>query len=228
MHDIELEIDRIPGQITELEDEISNFRREFDEASSRLNQLNKSCREKEAELSDLQQHITDRESKLYMIKTNKEYQAAVTEIAERKRHNKELGDEILAFMEEIETLESYVKEQKPLVDAKAQEEAEDKSKLESTMGELKKELTSKQMSWKEQTKGIDKEFLEKYEAARRMNSDVIAILERNTCQGCYMSVPPQLVIEVLRLESLHSCPNCQRLLFIKEAIEDQGIETPIE
>lgn len=225
MHDIEMEIDAIPKKIATLESEIMDSCREFDEASNRLEELNKTYREKEIELEDVRKHVKESESKLYMIKTNKEYQAAVTEIAERKRHSRDLENEMLRIMEEKEELEPRVKEQKPAIDDKMQSLAEEKSKLESNIEQLKNELAEKKESWRKLTSDIDEKLFRKYESARRLNPDVIAILERNTCQGCYMSVPPQLAIEILRFETLHSCPNCQRLLFIKEAMEE-GTDPP--
>ncbi len=155
-----------------------------------------------------------------MIKTNKEYQAAVSEIAVHKRQHKELENSMLTIMEEVETLEAKIQEQKPAYEAKAQEVAEQKAALEASVGDLKTKLATLQTDWGDNTRDIDPELLERYNHAKRLNRDAIAILEGKSCQGCFMNVPPQLVIEVLRLETLNSCPSCQRLLFIKEAVED--------
>ncbi len=218
----------MPAKIQELDQELADSFKEYNAAASRLEELQKSYREKEAELADYQEHVKEREAKLYMIKTNKEYQAAVSEIAERKRHNKELENQMLAIMEETEGLEKKVAEDKPAFDAKAQELAEQKAELEASIGELKARLEERQNEWEQKTHDIDQELLARYNEARGMNRDAIAMLEGKSCQGCFVNVPPQLVIEVLRLETLHSCPSCQRLLFIKEAVEDEGIETPTE
>jgi hypothetical protein len=34
-----------------------------------------------------------------------------------------------------------------------------------------------------------------------------------TCQGCFVNVPPQMFIEVQKNNSLVRCPNCNRILY---------------
>jgi predicted nucleic acid-binding Zn-ribbon protein len=39
-----------------------------------------------------------------------------------------------------------------------------------------------------------------------------------SCSGCYMSIPPQVFVNVKKNESIISCPQCGRLLYVKETI----------
>jgi predicted nucleic acid-binding Zn-ribbon protein len=39
-----------------------------------------------------------------------------------------------------------------------------------------------------------------------------------SCSGCYMSIPPQVFVNVKKNESIINCPNCGRILYYKEAI----------
>ena len=226
--ELKTELDQVPEKLGELDQEEAEFRREFDAQASQLEELKKSCRSKETEIADAVESVKVREAKLYMIKTNKEYQAAVTEIAERKRLNKEIESQVLNMMGEIEAIEAKVNEQRPVMDAKSQEFADSKAALEASVGEIKVKLETGQTQWQERTDDIDPELLKRFEEATQFNNDVIALLEGSTCMGCFVNVPPQLVIEVLRMENLHACPSCQRLLLIKESVEDEGIPPPTE
>ena len=38
-------------------------------------------------------------------------------------------------------------------------------------------------------------------------------IKNGTCQGCFLSLPPQLVQEVRRQDRILTCSHCQRILF---------------
>ncbi len=225
---MKLELDRIPAKIKEIEQDLAVFRGEFDALSVQLANSQKSCREMEADVAQSVEILKERETKLYMIKTNKEYQAAVTEIAERRRHDKELEKQTLALMAEIEALEAQVKEREPAVAARTEEAHQEKSALEAKATELKNKVEAAEQAWQQKTVGLDQELLKDFEEATQFQSDALSYLEGNNCQGCFMNVPPQLVIEVMRMERLLRCPNCQRLLFVQDLVEDPGIAPPTE
>jgi predicted nucleic acid-binding Zn-ribbon protein len=37
------------------------------------------------------------------------------------------------------------------------------------------------------------------------------------CHGCNVNLPPQLYNELFRCDSLRFCPNCQRIIYIKNS-----------
>jgi len=49
----------------------------------------------------------------------------------------------------------------------------------------------------------------------------MAEARNEACSGCYMSIPPQVFVNVKKNESIITCPNCGRILFFKEAIEQK-------
>jgi uncharacterized protein len=64
-------------------------------------------------------------------------------------------------------------------------------------------------------------FLKRYTMLlnKRDGVAVVAINE-NVCQGCYMGLPPQQVIEVRKADKINLCPTCQRILYFKEQEEE--------
>jgi len=39
-----------------------------------------------------------------------------------------------------------------------------------------------------------------------------------SCSGCFMSIPPQIFVNVKKNTEIITCPNCHRILYFKEAI----------
>jgi predicted nucleic acid-binding Zn-ribbon protein len=51
----------------------------------------------------------------------------------------------------------------------------------------------------------------------KRNGMAVVAVKGGTCQGCRMSIPPQLHNLIQRHEQIHFCPNCQRILYIEPA-----------
>jgi uncharacterized protein len=51
---------------------------------------------------------------------------------------------------------------------------------------------------------------------QRRDGLAVVALNDNVCQGCYMGLPPQQVIEIRKFDKLNLCPTCQRILYYKE------------
>ena len=49
----------------------------------------------------------------------------------------------------------------------------------------------------------------------------IAEARGESCSGCYMSIPPQVYVNVKKNASVITCPNCNRILYFKEAVAQQ-------
>jgi len=226
IHRLRTEIDNIPLKIQEMERDRVSACGTYDADLQKLEDLQKSCREKAAALADSQEAVKRRDEKLFKIKTQKEYQASITEVAEGRRLNKELEAEILQLMSQIERLQAEVTELKPGVEEKIEEVKKETGTLESSRQDLQKELELAQEARSAKLAGIEEKLITIYEEAKGHNPDAVAYIDRGACNGCHMSIRPQLVIEVLRQETLHICPNCQRILFPKEeAIEQQASGT---
>ena len=64
---------------------------------------------------------------------------------------------------------------------------------------------------------LDGEILSKYNLIRsRRNGIAIVEINSNTCGGCFMNLPPQLIIEIRKKNKIIQCPSCQRILIWNE------------
>lgn len=224
---VEIEFAAIPDKLSEVQQDYDDWQGKLSRVEGRLQELEKNFRDKEATLADSQQWIKDSEGKLFRIKTNKEYQAALKEIAERKHTNKELETELLNVMGEVEQVQSEVQKIKSETEAKLKELGEEKATLEARHQELESQLADEKKVWEEKAQGIEDELLDVYKQAKFHNPDAGAMIDRGSCDGCHFRLPPQLVIEVRRMKSLHTCPTCQRVLFLEDLVEeDPPADTP--
>jgi predicted nucleic acid-binding Zn-ribbon protein len=76
-------------------------------------------------------------------------------------------------------------------------------------------LWKKQMDRREVlSRQLDAALLKLYSALKEKRQGVGMVgVKQETCQGCFVNVPPQMFIEVQKNNSLVRCPNCNRILY---------------
>jgi predicted nucleic acid-binding Zn-ribbon protein len=79
-----------------------------------------------------------------------------------------------------------------------------------------KELETKRA---EVAKGVHPPLLSRYETVRKRRMPALVTVVAGTCQGCNMSVPPQLYNTLKTTLETDICPSCHRIICAPEAIE---------
>jgi predicted nucleic acid-binding Zn-ribbon protein len=154
---------------------------------------------------------------MFEVKTNKEYQALLTEIDAMKEACSRVEEEILQVMDEIEEVKKDL----------SKREKEAKVTLEKMEGERKKlveKMAHDENAWSKQverrealSEQIDPKLLKLYNTLKEKRQGVGVVSVRSeTCQGCFVHVPPQMFIEVQKNNALIRCPHCNRILYWDE------------
>ena len=222
LHKCKVVLDGLPQRLQATESALAEVTEALEGAKAEMAELEHTRRTDEADLEASVEHLREREAKLYAIKTNKEYQAALKEVSEAKRLNREREDRILAAMERIEELtqksaqlETDFADKEKAYKAKKEEVDTEEKGLRQTMeeGQAKRpDLTSR----------IEKETQRKYDFIRQRYADALAPVVNEICQGCSRRIPPQLFNEMLRQEKIKVCPNCQRMLYVMEVSSEEA------
>lgn len=218
---IEDELSRIPEEIKEIKSEWNQARSEHDAKLEEKIAAEKEKRNLEIELEDSTVHLHERENKLYSIKTNKEYQAALKEISDGKRANKEREEKILTLMEKIDQLSQEITQLSQTMSDKEEEFKKDEAELLQKSKELEKEQLEEARELKIIEQKVDKGVLEKYKFIATKYVDPLAPVIKGICQGCNMNIPPQMYIELLKNLKFHFCPNCHRFVYASEEKQEE-------
>jgi len=179
-----------------------------------LDDLKKERRRVELEIQDLENKIEKSTIKLSNIKSNKEYGAALKEIEDSKKAKFLVEDKVIKSMEEIEEMErqaSEYKKQEPEFLAKSER---DKTAIEKELQGLNKELESLNKEREDIMAAIDQDILKRYLFLKeRKGGQAIGSVIAGVCQTCHMGIPPQKFNELIRCDSLMTCPHCSRIVY---------------
>src|SRR5512147_976881 len=210
---------RLPEILAGLESRRAANKAELEKVKENLLAAQKSKRDRDKDLEAGIQKVEKLKARTSEIKNNKEYQAMLKEIETAEQENKTIEDDILALMEKIDaasagiaSAEQYAREEEAAIQAEQKQHEADFAKIGE---ELKRTDNARQ----EFVSRVEPSVLSLYEKLLKTKSGTaIAEARGESCSGCYMSIPPQVFVNVKKNEGIITCPHCGRILYFKEAI----------
>lgn len=206
----------IPTRKSSLMERLFSHQKALDEAKDEHLQTQARIKEYELEVDTKKALITKYKQQQYEIKDNEAYRALESEIRETQKRIDAIEDSELVFMEKLEERKAEIDlKQAALEKENALVEAE-VAMLEERYSVLEKEINELKANRSDDTSDIDSSWLKRYEQVFKQKGDIAIVNSVNgVCGGCHMKIPPQLVHDAKKAESLTSCSYCGRMLFFK-------------
>jgi predicted nucleic acid-binding Zn-ribbon protein len=206
--------DRYPKEMKKLEEKQKIERERIQKEKEKVESLEKTRRQKEGHLNLEQEKIKRAEGKMSEVKTNKEYQALLSEIDAIKEANSRMEEEILQVMDEIDELKKDLLKREKEVGVILEKIEVERKKLQEKIAHDEKAWNEKMERREVLSKQIESKLLKLYNTLKEKRQGVGVVRAKNeTCQGCFVNVPPQMFIEVQKNNTLIRCPNCNRILY---------------
>ena len=204
----------LPVRMKTLEEEFESFSTVVDTEREQLEGLRKRRREKDAQLLAGQEALKKTRERLFEVKTNKEYQSMLKEIEAFEAKNSRMEDEMISLLDELDHLETALKAGEGELEAHRRRYEEEKARLEAELNSLAGELSVCVRKCTELKKEIPAELLRKYEQIKSAGRGVAVVaVWKEVCDGCHMSIPPQLYNQLQKMVMLTTCPNCNRIIY---------------
>ena len=213
-----------PKRINQLEKEFEKKKQSLEKGKTSFEETQKERRKKEQDLSRELERLQKSQDKLALVKTNKEYQAALKEIDDIKQHNNDIETEILLFMEKTDTLAKKVKQEEGEYQKWFQEFEKQKKTLTAELEKSNQEFQNQQALRNKCIENIEPDLIKKFEMIkeRRQGLAVVSIQD-GLCTGCNINIPPQKVLEIRKSKHIMQCPFCNRLVYFEEHKEGDTV-----
>jgi len=215
--DIEADIEEIPRELNDLKRQFARVDRNIKENEIANIRYSDRIKEMHTEKEYLLKNKEKYEGQISLIKTQKEYEAITSEIAQINEKLEKIEEELEEAVQQIDNLEKMLQEQKETYN-------ELKKIIEEKEKEVKNQITLKQKELEKCLKekqnisfGLDEEVIYKFEKIVKKKEGVgIVSIRNNVCMGCNMILPPQFVNDVRSEKEIIFCPNCTRILYYQE------------
>jgi hypothetical protein len=212
---LDAEAARLPKQIEAIQASLAEAKKTVDAFKTKMDQTRKDLRAKE---KDLEVHAAKRakeETRLYEVKTNKEYSAVLLEIEEVKQVKGKTEEEILGLMEMQERLAVDVKEAEARLKTREEQARQDEAVVREKLTKVEQELAVVRAERATRARDLPVGLLASYERIMkaRGGTAVASVGTTSICGGCRMSIRPQALMELRVATGLMTCENCGRYMY---------------
>ena len=222
MDDLKKRARAIPSESAALDVELEDARKALDTAKAKLKDLERRQRHEELILEDKTTLLKKYDQQLFSVKTNKEYKAILSEMDVTKAEISSVEDTILEILTDVD----YVTGEIAAADEGLRDEEakvrEVKLQLEKELEHVQRELKDHEQQKQALVPNVDEDLYELYERIRKAKKDGPGAVpvKNDSCSGCFMQIPPQVVNELIASDRLITCQSCSRILYWPENIEE--------
>lgn len=191
---------------------------EMEESKERCRKVEAEQRECAMDIEQRQERIVKYEGQLPDIKRNEEYKAVLHEIDLLKKQIGIREERSIALLYEQEEMQALLEEDKARI---AEEIAKIEAECDAIDAELAEMIAHRkalQATRPNHAAQVDEELLRLYERIRKSRTPAVVPLNEESCGGCFMTIRPQIVNEIIGNETSHCCQHCNRLLYYPENV----------
>jgi predicted nucleic acid-binding Zn-ribbon protein len=217
---LEAEATRLPKQIEAIQASLAEARKTLEGLKSRIDAGRKDLRAKEKDLEVIAAKRAKQEARLYEVKTNKEYSAALLEIEESKQEKAKTEEDILGLMELQERLNGEIREAEVRFKTREEQGKQDEAVVRKKLAAVEQELSGVRGERTTRARDLPAALLGDYEriAKARSGIAVASVSVTAICGGCRVSIRPQAILELRAGTTvLMRCESCGRFLYWQEA-----------
>lgn len=217
--EVRAEAEAVPRRRAEIDADVAVVRKAWQAEQERLAGVERERRSQEMTIAAERDKVKKWEGRLAEIRTPREYAALSREIDIAKKTNESAGEQtklLAAQAEEIGRAIQALQEKLDEKEAGAQEELEGLARREAEFGARTAALDGRRA---ELATRVEPALLARYENIRKRRGGIaVTQVVGNTCRGCNRNIPPQMAIILARANSIENCPNCNRIIYVPEAV----------
>lgn len=216
-------IRRLKKSIETAEQRRADLNQEFEKHASSIREIQNRAESAKTERGSLEKQVAD--AKTYLDRANrnlktstnqKEYETSMREADVLQKQISGFEAQILEKMTAVEDVEKVLAERADEISSldgnREQALSEFEQELETNRAELDAELKKREAVFVT----LPKNLAAIYDRMAQRSRDGIAVAEvkNGACSACYMTLRPQVQLEIKRGDKIITCESCARILYI--------------
>lgn len=209
--------DELAANLDRLKSILARMDAELNDKREKLGEATRFYDDKQIDLQADSERLSRSKQKLTAVTRTKEYAAMQRELDTLRRKFGEDEAEIMRLAQAIEEYKASIAAQETKLGELQGEVKREEDASAQRLGELDAAIQAVAERKKVITVRLDAQLARRYtRVLRNREGKAVVHAEGGKCSGCQMRLPPQTYIMVQRRETLESCPNCQRFLYVTD------------
>ena len=210
----------LPAQARAAETRLAAKETALQNTRESLKKAKEGSRLKELDLASLEEKLSKLKVQLLGARDNKEYDAFRREIQELEAAISAVEDEILAGLDRVDALKQRCREIEADIETSRAAIESGRDALRKELKQVQADLAHKRRDREGFQTQIDAVHLSQYDRLLRRykGETVVPVRGDQSCSGCRLSLPKQVLVELLGAQQLVTCPGCGRILYLGEGV----------
>jgi len=214
----------LPDRLKAMKTDLARVEAMLQRERTGLAETEKFRRDLESQSKVDEQNIAKAKAKLSQVRSGKDYMAAQREVEATRKMSAERDEEILKLIEAIETTKkSIAAHENDVADLRAHVEAEEKD-IQAKIDEVEHQTRDERGQRDALSAKLPRDLLKKYQTIRGRRGIAVVPVLKGVCGGCHMAIPPQLYIVLQRGTTIETCPQCGRIIYWKDLLQEKRLE----
>jgi predicted nucleic acid-binding Zn-ribbon protein len=164
------------------------------------------------------------QTKLQQSKNSKEFGAATREVENKRKSISDRETELKKIVEASAASTAQLAARDNDVQQLRDNLTNSENEMSGQVAELAAQLNEARTARDAARHSVEKNWLKTYDTLSAKRGYAVAPVIKGVCQGCHMALPPQLNNILARMESIETCPRCQRLVYRQDMIAEPAAE----
>jgi len=205
---------QMPERLREMDVLVDTAQSAMAQRKETLAQAQKDYRALEAETRSAMDGARKKQARLMEVKSNKEYQAILTEIEDNKEKIGRIEDDMIRLLDTIESLERDFQEQEKAFAVSKAETEKQKAAIASESRDLNNRIDTLEKEREALAGTIPKDMMQVFSSVqnRGIRPSIVPVV-KCVCEGCNINIPAQLNNDLQLFDSLKFCPFCHRIIY---------------
>ncbi len=204
----------LPMEVKDLEDEIEGLNARKNRIEEEINGIQEFMETRKQAIKDSQALVKKYEAQSENVKNNREFEAINKELEMQgleiklaEKHIKDANEELIEKSEVLEKAKKAIAGKEKNLDHK-------KGELDKIVADTEKEENQLKAQVSSARESVEERLLASFDRIRNSYRNGLAVvpIERESCGGCFNTIPPQRQSEIKQHKKIIVCENCGRIL----------------
>jgi uncharacterized protein len=224
VRELETAVNQLPSKLDPLRRDLAKLTGMLDAEKAKLAETDSWRKTQQEQIDRERDALKAAQSKLQQSKNSKEFGAASREVENKRKSISDREVELRKVSDASATSTVSLSSRTGDVDGLRSELANSEAAQADQVAALQAQLAEARAIRDAARAQVEKQWLKTYDALTTKRGYAVAPVVKGVCQGCHMTLPPQLNNILARMESIETCPRCARLVYRKELLDPRPDE----
>ncbi len=214
MDQIQILKGELPMEVKDLEDEIEGLNARKNRIEEEINGIQEFIESRKEAIKESQALVKKYEAQSENVKNNREFEAINKELEMQgleiklaEKHIKDANEELIEKSEVLEKAKKSLAGKEKNLEHK-------KGELDKIIADTEKEENNLKGQVSKAREAVEERLLASFDRIRNSYRNGLSVvpIERESCGGCFNTIPPQRQSEIKQHKKIIVCENCGRIL----------------